>query len=236
LQKNKRFLKKYPSFIPPPYYINFETTNSVDLEYYFKSGFEHAIFIQNLITKYSKNKNNKTKILDWGCGTSRVLRHVDDDKYLKFGVDYNDKSIEYNQKKIKNASFAKCRVNPPLPFEDSFFDAVYSISVFTHLSERTIESWLGEMHRVIRNGGLHIFTVNGDYFENGLNTYELLKYRSEGKVFRSNYMEGKKWYTSYTHKSYIEKIIKDKYELREFIPGPSFSFFSQDFFILEIVK
>jgi ubiquinone/menaquinone biosynthesis C-methylase UbiE len=229
-------MKICPSFIPPPCYINFETTNSVDLEFYFKSGFEHSIFIQNLITKYLKIKNKKIKILDWGCGTSRVLRHLDDNKCLRFGVDYNDESIKYNQKKIKNVRFVKCGVNPPLIFENSFFDVVYSISVFTHLSENAIVSWMGEMHRVIRNGGLYIFTVNGDYFEKGLNTNELLKYRNEGKYFRSNYMEGKKWFTSYTRKSFVENIIKDNYELREFIPGPSFTFFYQDFFILEVIK
>lgn len=230
---NKIFLEKNKQFIPPPYYINFETTNSVNLVYYNRTGKQHQDFIENLIDRHYKGNTKKKKILEWGCGTSRVLRHFSSARYDKYGVDYNSKSIKYNEKHLLDCKYECNSLNPPLKYPDSFFDVVYSISVFTHLSSDTIAKWLIEMGRILKVGGLHIFTAHGNHFKNELNSFEKVKYEEEGFLNKSQYKEGKKWFTSYTHKNYFEKLCSNQFQIAEYIDKPSFDFFFQDFYIVK---
>jgi hypothetical protein len=47
--------------------------------------------------------------------------------------------------------------SPPLPFEDGYFDLIYSLSVFTHLTT-TWEAWLHELRRVLKPQGHAVIT------------------------------------------------------------------------------
>jgi len=38
-------------------------------------------------------------------------------------------------------------VNPPLPFGDDEFDAIFSISIFSHLTEKSQDDFLAELSR-----------------------------------------------------------------------------------------
>jgi ubiquinone/menaquinone biosynthesis C-methylase UbiE len=64
----------------------------------------------------------------------------------------------------KPRSIASFSVNdnlPPLPFADSTFDLIYSISIFTHLPEDMQFAWLAELARVLVAGGYAVLTVHG---------------------------------------------------------------------------
>ena len=50
---------------------------------------------------------------------------------------------------------------PPLAFADNFFDFVYVISVFTHLTD-SWSAWLLEMHRVLADDGILVATFMGE--------------------------------------------------------------------------
>jgi hypothetical protein len=70
---NKAFIKAHPEFIPAPRYIQFETTNSVDYDFFYRSGRSQASFISDIVLKYcDTNKGDDLRILDWGCGASKV--------------------------------------------------------------------------------------------------------------------------------------------------------------------
>jgi SAM-dependent methyltransferase len=47
----------------------------------------------------------------------------------------------------------------PLPFEDSFFEAVTMLAVFEHLEVPTLRRLLQEVRRVLRPGGLYVVTT-----------------------------------------------------------------------------
>ena len=52
----------------------------------------------------------------------------------------------------------------PLPFPDSAFDAVYSHMFFTmEFSEEEVSRMLGDCRRVLRPGGLNIYSVRNDH-------------------------------------------------------------------------
>lgn len=97
------------------------------------------------------------RILDFGCGCGRTLRHfaptpVD-------GCDVDALAIAWMKRNIAAERFAANRFDPPLPWFESAFDLVYSISIFTHLDETSQRDWLREIARVLKPGG-HLLIVD----------------------------------------------------------------------------
>ena len=66
------------------------------------------------------------------------------------------------------------RQRPICPFEDNYFDLVYGISVFTHISDLA-DAWFLELLRVLRPGGHAYLTIHDEH------TVELLlgEYRDD---------------------------------------------------------
>ena len=104
------------------------------------------------------------RILDFGCGAGRVLRHfvANGDPGEYWGCDIDEPSIVWLQRNLSPAvqGFA-CAEKPPLPVQDDFFGLVYAISVFTHITTEW-SAWLLEMHRVLTDDGLLLATFLGE--------------------------------------------------------------------------
>lgn len=47
-----------------------------------------------------------------------------------------------------------------MAFQDGAFDLVYSVSVFTHLDDAAQRSWLAEIRRVLRPGGIFVASTH----------------------------------------------------------------------------
>lgn len=104
------------------------------------------------------------RVLDFGCGAGRVLRHmrelVGDDGELH-GVDIDRPSIDWLQRHASPPLHAACCDElPALPYPDDHFDLVYVLSVFTHIAEHWA-GWLLELRRVLKPGGVLLATVIG---------------------------------------------------------------------------
>jgi len=56
------------------------------------------------------------------------------------------------------------QLSPPLPYAEASFDLVYAFSVMTHLSDELQHAWVAECGRVLRPGGLFLFSTLGEYF------------------------------------------------------------------------
>jgi SAM-dependent methyltransferase len=102
-------------------------------------------------------------ILDFGCGAGRVLRfmHKDARQYELTGCDVDSSAIGWCRRNFSFGEFRVTAERPPLSFADETFDVVYSISVFSHLSEAIHLEWLRELQRVMKPGGILIATVHG---------------------------------------------------------------------------
>jgi SAM-dependent methyltransferase len=96
------------------------------------------------------------RVLDFGCGAGRTLRHfLDDAAGAEFyGCDIDGPSIDWLREHF-SPPFHVFQTGelPSLPQEDGFFDLVYAFSVFTHLSDEWA-GWLLELHRVLKPDGL----------------------------------------------------------------------------------
>jgi ubiquinone/menaquinone biosynthesis C-methylase UbiE len=110
------------------------------------------------------------KIFDFGVGCGRVIRplhqlcidsHLTDSKLRWFGSDIDDEAIGWCRSAIESiGTFVVNSHMPPLPFDDQYFDFVYSTSIFTHLPEDMQYAWLSDLRRVMRIGSFAVLSTH----------------------------------------------------------------------------
>jgi SAM-dependent methyltransferase len=103
------------------------------------------------------------RVLDFGCGCGRTLRwFLRDFPNVEFhGADVDQEAVDWCRKNLLGAHFARNGPRPPLPYADGYFDAIYCLSVFTHLDEVSQDLWLAEFARLLAPGGLALLSVHG---------------------------------------------------------------------------
>lgn len=150
------------------------------------------------------------KILDWGCGPGRIIRHLPEiigNGCIFYGTDYNEKSINWCNTNIRNANFNLNTIEAKLPYEENSFDIIYGISIFTHLSEEMHYAWTGELLRVLKPGGIMFQTLHGDNFLVKLTESEKCRYNKGQIIIRRNVKEGHRTFTAYHPISFVEKLF-----------------------------
>lgn len=154
-------------------YVDMDTSvlpSKVDREGYFGddhfsywlSGLRDFGNLHNFHKKYGDNK--LLNYLDIGCASGRVVRHAN---YLLqdtkvYGADINLKHIEWMKSYLPSSllSFQNTSL-PYFPFESNQFDLISAFSVFTHV-ESFIDSWLLEIKRITKPGGIIYITLQTD--------------------------------------------------------------------------
>jgi SAM-dependent methyltransferase len=103
------------------------------------------------------------RVLDFGSGPGRTLKHFLAEAEVAeiWGADIDAPSIELlEQTMCPPLHVLRSGYQPPLELEGGSFDLIWSISVFTHLTDNSIP-WLLELHRLLKPGGLLIATFMG---------------------------------------------------------------------------
>ncbi|HUR87035.1 MAG TPA: class I SAM-dependent methyltransferase [Solirubrobacteraceae bacterium] len=103
------------------------------------------------------------RVLDFGCGSGKVMRHFLPEAAgcELWGCDIDERSIAWINRALSPPlhAFANGEA-PPLDVPGARFDLVWSVSVFTHLTDHWA-GWLAELHRVLAPGGLAIISFLG---------------------------------------------------------------------------
>ena len=103
-------------------------------------------------------------IFDLGCASGRLLRHVACQTDVKeiYGADINRLHIEWiNRYLPRSISAFQTTSVPYIPLPSASVDLVTAFSVFTHI-ECFDTSWLMEIRRILKPGGVAWLTVHGD--------------------------------------------------------------------------
>ena len=103
------------------------------------------------------------RVLDFGCGSGRALRHFLDEARTGewHGCDISEPCIDWVRAHLVPPIQAHLTGDwPPLPFPDAHFALIYSTSVFTHLTD-SWSAWLLELRRVLKPDGILISTFMG---------------------------------------------------------------------------
>jgi SAM-dependent methyltransferase len=230
---NKAFISANPQFKLPPQALAYEAYSAPDWHFYKKSGIETAAFLARIVKEHLPAVDG-IKILEWGCGPARVIRHVpaavggNADIY---GADYNPATISWGTSNIPNISFVANLLKPPLTFEPGFFDFIYAISVITHLSEVVTQQWIAELFRVARPGAVLVITTNGDSHRGGMLPKEKKAYQASGIVIRDRYEEGKRSFLAIHSPGYSRERLFHKFDILDHVAA-AFPYTKQDYWVL----
>jgi ubiquinone/menaquinone biosynthesis C-methylase UbiE len=216
--KNNQFRIANPDFSLPADDIMYETFK-LDYQKYFDSGAATAKWLLELYKKQTHSLPEK--VLDWGCGPGRVVRHLPDllpEKYLVIGSDFNSATISWCQENIPDISFLNNKLDPPLELRENQIDFAYAISVFTHLSSLRHKTWIKDIFRVLAPSGIFIFSTQGEIFRNILTYKEKIVFDQGALVVRSADQEGRRTFSAFHPTAYIRSILTD-FEIVEHIKG-----------------
>lgn len=103
------------------------------------------------------------RVLDFGCGSGKVLRHFLAEARAAelHGCDIDGPSIDWLGANLSPPLHPfRNGEAPPLDRPDGAFDLVWAVSVFTHLTDHWA-AWVAELHRVLADRGLLIATFLG---------------------------------------------------------------------------
>ena len=219
-KSNQLFRTENPNVVLPPDFYLYETFN-LNYNKFYTKGKPTAEWLVNYISEFKEFKN--LSILDWGCGTGRIIRHlpnVVDVSNSFYGTDYNKKYVEWCAKNLKNIAFKLNGLKPPLDFKSDAMDVIYGISIFTHLSEELHFSWIKELTRVLKNEGILFLTTHGDVHSFKLLPKEQVIYNSGNLVIHNYKKEGNRLYASYQSPEFFRKLCKNNnLEILKHIPG-----------------
>jgi len=151
----------------PRYYIVSKEGKDIDVEKFRQIGLENYT---NLIKKdlflLNKLGDCSTKnVLDIGCGIGRITRFFANDFKMVYGVDISEKMITQGKEytaDLQNVSLVATD-GIHYPFDDNFFDLVFSYIVFQHMSSvEVVEENLKEVFRVLKpNSGIAKIQLRG---------------------------------------------------------------------------
>ena len=109
--RNRHFIMENPGFPVPPPHLAFDAYNSILWDEYYQSGLKVAEFLAELLRTYLDMLDmQKLKVLEWGCGPARIIRHLTKvlghDAHL-YGSDYNIETITGCRENIEGVTFIK---------------------------------------------------------------------------------------------------------------------------------
>lgn len=208
-KENKDFKKNHPNVVLPPDYLMYESFQ-INYKKYYTDSIETAKWLTNHFKKHIELKN--VKVLDWGCGPGRIIRHLpeiigNDSEY--YGTDYNSKTITWCHQNLKGISFNQNTLKATLPYSDEFFDIIYGISVFTHLSEQMHYEWYNELFRILKPKGIMFFTTQGDNFKIKLTDTEVQDFNNGLLIVRGKVKEGHRTYSAFQPKKFMMELFKN---------------------------
>lgn len=215
---NNDFRKNNPDVKLPPDYLIYESFQ-LNYEKYYTESIETAQWVIDHVKKHIELKDKK--ILDWGCGPGRVIRHlpmVAGNGCEYYGTDYNARSIDWCSKNISGIHFNTNSLEAKLPYPDNFFDVIYGISIFTHLSEQLHHDWYSELFRILKPEGIMFLTTHGNIFKVKLTDNEIEKYNHGKLIVRGKVKEGHRTFSAFQPNDFMETLFQNVEILEHIIP------------------
>jgi SAM-dependent methyltransferase len=132
-------------------------------ELYLRSGRERKAGITEVLPADWSFEGKR--VLDFGCGAGRVLHaFLPEAASGEFwGCDLHRPTIALLDQHLSLPLRFYVNDRIPTRHPDGYFDLVYAISVFTHITHEW-SAWLLELHRILKPGGLLLATFCGPGF------------------------------------------------------------------------
>jgi SAM-dependent methyltransferase len=116
--------------------------------------------------------------------------------------------------------------------DDATFDLVYSLSVFTHLSEPLQRFWIDELARVLRPGGFLLITTHGAHYREQLSPQEQGTFGAGRVVVREPGRDGSNACAVFHPEPYVRTTLARNLDVVDFIPEGALGNPRQDVYLL----
>jgi SAM-dependent methyltransferase len=207
---NARFAQSEPLTaaglpLPPPRMIT-AVAGVPDVRWYMASGYLASQDIRAALTAVGASIEDFDKILDFGCGSGRVIRYWRGTGPGVCGTDYNSVLINWNREHLP-FTFGINDLDPPLAYRDGAFDFVYALSVFTHFDEQRQFAWRDELARVLRPGGYLLLTTHGTRFLGKLTSKEKREAFAAGRFVHTGDDVGSNTFAAFHPEPYVRTTL-----------------------------
>jgi SAM-dependent methyltransferase len=154
-----RVINRHPGAIPP--LENRRRIGGGSIGKFLGGGLRCYLPIKQALAAHLEPPACERVVLDFGAGVGRTLQY----SYKEFdhihACDVDVSAIAYLKRAFPRAVVSVNDYTPPLEYPGGFFDAIYSVSLWTHLPLRDQLVWLKEMYRLVKVGGLVLITTHG---------------------------------------------------------------------------
>jgi SAM-dependent methyltransferase len=208
--------------VPPPM-LRYRVGGSLDRDVFLEVGRRCAQDLRQLAAIVGKDLATCGPVLDFACGCGRVIRHFKDHApdARWHGSDIDPEAIGWCHENLASvANFGTNGFQPPTSFGDESFEAIYSVSLFTHLNEADHLSWLREMARIVRKDGIVIASVHGPFTHLQLPPGDARQVSADGFLYRTGQTGKLKldglpdfYQTAYTTEKYIRERWSEYFDI-----------------------
>ena len=218
--------------VPPASLIGLATGNP-SVAWYVESGRRAVASLRDALARQNLTIGPGRRVLDFGCGCGRVVRHWAQTGAEIHGSDVNPRLTSWCRRALPFAQFRTNGAAPPLAYGDDFFDVVYALSVFTHMPEALQMRWIEELTRVLRPSGILIITTHGEAYMPALNAHEQRQFRAGCLVTKGADAPGTNRYGAYAPESFVRTKLAGSLRLLEFTSQGAIGNPHQDLAVLQ---
>lgn len=213
-------LKGAPDGLPlPPGELMFLVQGTTSVREFLTDGRGTAQGVLDVLRGSGIEIDRSMKVLDFGCGCGRVIRHLHSITGARFtGSDYNPRLVEWCQRNLRFGQFDVNGVSPPLKYDNEQFDLVYALSVFTHFPEDLQSAWMSELSRVLKPGGHLLMTTQGESFLRYLSEDDRRAFRSGRLVVREQGVIGGNPFVAIHPPEYVKTHLPPDLAVVGFVP------------------
>lgn len=150
-----------------------------------------------------------TRLLDFGCGAGSVLRWWGGEAFVQ-GCDIQPDLVAWCAANLGVPAYRN-DLEPPTIYPSHEFDALYALSVMTHLKAELQWAWIREWTRIVRPGGLILASFHGASHLAPNMSSELLD--SQGVITVSSEKSGSNLCTTWNSEADVSKRLGDGLQL-----------------------
>ncbi len=216
----------------PPGKLRIRVAGTPDSAWFLESGRLAVEAMRAPLARAGSQLEEFEAVLDFGCGCGRVTRHLATLPGQVHGSDMDADGVAWCRANLTFGRFERNGLAPPLALPAESVDFAYALSVLTHLPVDLQESWMHELTRVLRPGGLLVVTTHGERYLSRLSASEQERFLAGEVVVRYEQVAGTNLCTAFHPQADVMGRLARGLELLDAIPDGAAGNPHQDLFLL----
>lgn len=198
---------------PDPLLV-FEVAGHAKLSQFDSSGAAHARVIADILRDMELPE--APRILEWGCGPARILAHLPEalniGDAVYSGCDPDMRAVTFAKAAYPRIEFTQSPPLPPTSFAPGAFDAIYGVSIFTHLPAAAAKAWAAELARMCAPGGCVVVSTHGSRAASRLEGRDRAAFEAGRYVTLGGAKVGSRTYVSYFNENAGQALFGQWFE------------------------